>query len=38
VLTSVRGCEGATARPDYPACASQAAFVLSMKNGCVGSA
>ncbi len=33
VFTSVQGCEGATARPDYPACASQAAFVLSMKNG-----
>jgi predicted dehydrogenase len=26
-------CEGATARPDYPACASQAAFVVAMKNG-----
>jgi predicted dehydrogenase len=33
LFTSVRGCEGATARPDHPACASQAAFVLSMKNG-----
>ena len=33
VFTSVQGCEGATARPDYPACASQAAFVLTMKNG-----
>ena len=33
VFTSVQGREGATARPDYPACASQAAFVLTMKNG-----
>ena len=33
VFTSVQGCEGATARPDFPACASQAAYVLSMKNG-----
>jgi predicted dehydrogenase len=33
VFTSVQGREGATARPDYPACASQAAFVLSMENG-----
>ena len=33
VFVSVQGCEGATARPDYPACASQAAFLLKMKNG-----
>jgi predicted dehydrogenase len=33
VFTSVQGCEGATARPDYPACASQASFLLKMKNG-----
>jgi predicted dehydrogenase len=32
VFISVQGCEGATARPDYPACASQAAFLLRMKN------
>ena len=30
VFTSVQGREGTTARPDYPACASQAAFVLTM--------
>jgi len=33
VFTEVMGREGATARPDYPACASQAAFVLTMQNG-----
>ncbi|HZO89053.1 MAG TPA: Gfo/Idh/MocA family oxidoreductase [Chthonomonadaceae bacterium] len=33
VFTEVRGREGTTARPDYPACASQAAFVLTMNNG-----
>ncbi len=33
VFASVQGSQGATVRPDYPACASQAAFVLSMKNG-----
>ena len=32
-FTEVAGREGATAHPDYPACASQAAFVLTMKNG-----
>lgn len=32
-FTEIRGCEGATARPDFPACASQAGFVLTMKNG-----
>ena len=31
------GREGATARPDFPACASQAAFVLTMRNGGVAS-
>jgi predicted dehydrogenase len=33
VFTGVQGREGATARPDYPACASQAAYVLTMRNG-----
>jgi predicted dehydrogenase len=33
VFTEVVGREGATARPDFPACASQAAFVLAMRNG-----
>jgi len=33
VFTEVRGQEGTTARPDYPACASQAAFVFTMRNG-----
>ena len=33
VFTSVQGREGTSARPDYPACASQAAFVLTMENG-----
>ncbi len=33
VFISVQGCAAATARPDYPACASQAAFLLAMKNG-----
>ncbi len=33
VFISVQGCAAATARPDYPACASQAAFLLTMKNG-----
>lgn len=37
VFTEVQGREAATARPDYPACASQAAFVLTMKNGGVAS-
>jgi predicted dehydrogenase len=32
-FTEVLGREGATAHPDYPACASQAAFVLTMRNG-----
>jgi len=32
-FTEVVGREGATAHPDFPACASQAAFVLTMKNG-----
>ncbi len=33
VFTEVSGREGTTARPDYAACASQAAFVLTMQNG-----
>ncbi len=33
VFTEVQGREGSAAHPDYPACASQAAFLLSMKNG-----
>jgi predicted dehydrogenase len=37
VFTEVQGREGTTARPDFPACASQAAFVLSMSNGGVAS-
>ena len=32
VFTAVQGHEGTTARPDFPACASQAAFVLTMEN------
>lgn len=37
VFTEVIGREGTTARPDYPACGSQAAFVLTMRNGGVAS-
>jgi predicted dehydrogenase len=33
VFTEVQGREAATAYPEYPACASQAAFVLTMQNG-----
>jgi predicted dehydrogenase len=33
VFTSVQGHEAATAYPEYPACASQAAYVLTMQNG-----
>jgi predicted dehydrogenase len=33
VFTSVQGVQGTSARPDYPACASQAAFILTMQNG-----
>jgi predicted dehydrogenase len=33
VFTEVQGREAATARPDFPACASHAAFVLTMRNG-----
>jgi predicted dehydrogenase len=33
VFTEVMGREGTTARPDFPACGSQAAFVLTMRNG-----
>src|SRR5207249_4840687 len=32
VFTEVKGYEGTTARPDYAACASQAAFVFTMQN------
>jgi predicted dehydrogenase len=32
-FTEVMGREGTTARPDFPACGSQAAFVLTMRNG-----
>jgi predicted dehydrogenase len=38
VFTEVLGREGATAHPDFPACASQAAFVLTMHNGGVAAA
>ncbi len=37
VFTEVMGREGTTAHPDFPACASQAAFVLTMRNGGVAS-
>jgi predicted dehydrogenase len=37
VFTEVQGREGTTARPDFPACGSQAAFVLTMRNGGVTS-
>src|SRR5262249_48181144 len=37
VFTEVQGREGTTARPDFPACSSQAAFLLSMRNGGVAS-
>ena len=37
MFTEVVGREGTTARPDYPACGSQAAFVLTMQNGGVAS-
>jgi predicted dehydrogenase len=33
VFTVVYGKEGTAAHPDFPACASQAAFVLTMRNG-----
>lgn len=33
VFIEVMGREGTTARPDFPACGSQAAFVLTMQNG-----
>ena len=33
VFTEVQGREGTTAHPDFAACASQAAFVLTMRNG-----
>ncbi len=33
VFTEVQGREGTTAHPDFPACGSQAAFMLSMNNG-----
>jgi predicted dehydrogenase len=33
VFVEVTGREGTTAHPDFPACASQAAFVLTMQNG-----
>jgi predicted dehydrogenase len=33
VFVEVQGREGTTARPDFPACGSQAAFVLTMPNG-----
>jgi predicted dehydrogenase len=33
VFTSVQGREAATARPDYPACPSHAAYVLTMESG-----
>lgn len=33
VFATVQGHQGATARPDYPACASQGAYLLTMHNG-----
>jgi predicted dehydrogenase len=33
VFTEVQGREGTSAHPDYPACGSHAAFLLSMQNG-----
>ncbi len=33
VFAEVQGREGSTARPDFPACASQAAYVLTMRDG-----
>jgi predicted dehydrogenase len=33
IFTEVIGREGATVRPDFPACGSQAAFLLTMNNG-----
>jgi predicted dehydrogenase len=33
VFTEVIGREGTTARPDFPACGSQAAYLLTMNNG-----
>jgi predicted dehydrogenase len=33
VFTEVQGREGTSARPDYPACGSHAAMVLTMRNG-----
>ena len=33
LFTSVQGQEGTTARPEYRACASHAAFTLTMQNG-----
>jgi predicted dehydrogenase len=37
VFIEVLGREGTKAHPDFPACASQAAFVLAMRNGGVAS-
>jgi len=37
VFTEVQGKAGTTAHPEYPACGSQAAFVLTMRNGGVAS-
>ncbi|AGA26428.1 Gfo/Idh/MocA family protein [Singulisphaera acidiphila] len=36
-FTEVIGREGTTVRPDFPACGSQAAFVMTMRNGGVAS-
>lgn len=33
VFTEITGREGSTARPDFPACGSQSAYVLTMRNG-----
>jgi predicted dehydrogenase len=33
VFTEVLGREGTTGRPDFPACSSQAAYILTMRNG-----
>jgi len=37
LFTEVQGLAGTTARPDFPACGSQAAFLLTFANGGVAS-
>src|SRR5262249_15784570 len=33
VFTAAQGCEGTGARPGFPACGSQAAYIMTMANG-----